>query len=184
MKTRVTWVKYFAGQNKRMASFIHLLLRLLVANLYATQLPEVPILPNLIKPKTMNIPAPAPKTDSAILSSLNAQFIRNFITQDANAHQKIIHNDFVCIESNGAIVERDSYLKNWATDFAKSSYTSFHYSEESIRLFGNIALVRAKTTYTVNTDGKQITGYTIYTDTYFKEKGYWKCVQVQITPVK
>ena len=123
-------------------------------------------------------------TDAAQLSALNAQFIKNFLTQDVNAHSGIIHKDFVCIESNGAIISREVYLKNWATDHDNSGYTSFTYTDELIRIFGNMALIRAKTVYTTNVDGKKVEGYTIYTDTYIKENGKWQCVQVQITPVK
>lgn len=124
------------------------------------------------------------KTDTARLSELNAEFITNFLTQNATAHNELIHKDFVCIESNGAIVSRDVYLENWATDFDNSGYISFAYKDELIRIFGNMALVRAKTVYTKNENGQIIEGYTIYTDTYVKENGRWHCVQVQITPVK
>ena len=79
---------------------------------------------------------------------------------------------------------RDTYLKHWATDFDNSGYTSFSYKDELTRIFGNTALVRAKTVYPKNIQGKVAEGYTIYTDTYVKENGRWQCVQVQITPVK
>jgi len=124
------------------------------------------------------------KADSIELSILNARFIKNFLDQDVASHCKIIHEDFVCIESDGKIVQRDEYLKNWATDFANSGYTSFSYQDEFIRIFGSTALVRAKTVYTKKIDGRSVEGYTIYTDTYVKENGRWQCVQVQITPVK
>src|SRR5688572_8305463 len=124
------------------------------------------------------------KTDTALLSELNAEFITNFLTQNATAHNELIHKDFVCIESNGALVSRDVYLENWATDFDNSGYISFAYKDELIRIFGNMALVRAKTVYTKNGNGQTKEGYTIYTDTYVKENGRWQCVQVQITPVK
>jgi hypothetical protein len=127
---------------------------------------------------------PVQNTVIAELSAINAQFIKNFLTQDVKAHDAIIHKDFVCIESSGAIVSREEYLRNWATDFDNSGYTSFRYTEEWIRVFGNMALVRAKTAYTTGTGAKKEEGYTIYTDTYIKENGKWQCVQVQITPVK
>lgn len=122
--------------------------------------------------------------DSLELSAINAQFIKNFITQDVKAHDKIIHKDFVCIESNGSIVSRDTYLANWATDYEKSGCISFTYSDEHIRIFGDIAFVRSKTTAVRRVDGKISTTHTIYTDSYKKENGKWYCVQVQITPVK
>jgi Domain of unknown function (DUF4440) len=126
----------------------------------------------------------ANKADKELLSELNARFIKNFLTQDVKAHEEIIFKDFICIESNGVIVTRDVYLKNWATDFANSGYASFTYTDEFIRIFGNMALVRARTIYTKQVDGKATDGFTIYTDTYIKENDKWQCVQVQITPVK
>ena len=124
------------------------------------------------------------KTDSAQLSALNVQFIKNFINGDARSHNEIIYKNFVCIESIGSIVDRETYMKDWATDFENSGYTSFSYGDEKIRIFGNMALVRSKTTYTKTVDGKSITGHSVYTDTYIKENGRWWCVQAQITPVK
>ncbi|MGB8192368.1 MAG: nuclear transport factor 2 family protein [Chitinophagaceae bacterium] len=123
-------------------------------------------------------------TERSILSAINAKFINNFLTQDTVSHSEIIHDDFLCIESNGSIVSREEYLKNWATDFYNSGYTSFRYTDEVIRIFGSMALVRAKTIYEKEVAGKTIEGYTIYTDTYIRENGKWQCVQVQITPVR
>ncbi len=122
--------------------------------------------------------------DSVQLSALNARFIKNFITQDVKSHDQIIHDDFVCIEGDGSIVAREDYLKNWATDYTKSGCISFTYEDECIRIFGDIALVRSKTTAVRLIDGKTVTQHTIYTDTYKKENNKWRCIQVQITPVK
>lgn|GEM_PF-169288 len=123
-------------------------------------------------------------TDSVALSALNKQFIENFVRQDANRHQEIIHRDFVCIESDGHMTGREEYLKGWATAYKRSGYTSFGYTDEVIRIFGSVALVRSKTVYTKMVDGKEIKGNSVYTDTYVKEGGVWKCVQAQITPVR
>lgn len=124
------------------------------------------------------------RSDKQMLSELNAQFIRNFLMQDTVAHNKIIHKDFVCIESSGKIVSRDEYMKNWASDFDNSGYKSFSYTDEFVRIFGDMALVRSKTIYTKEMNGKIVQGSTIYTDTYVKENSTWLCVQAQLTPVK
>lgn len=118
------------------------------------------------------------------LSKLNAQFIQNFIKMDTVAHNEIIHKDFVCIENNGSIVGRKQYMKDWAIDYRKGGFTSFSYTDEFIRFFGNTALIRSKTIYTRVVDDKTVTGSSIYTDTYVKENNRWWCVQAQITPIK
>jgi ketosteroid isomerase-like protein len=122
-------------------------------------------------------------SDRAMLSALNRQFIDNFIHEDAARHDQLIHRDFVCIQGNGAIVGRAEYIKGWADSYSKNGYTSFAITDEVIRIFGHTALVRSKTVYTKTVAGKEVSGNSIYTDTYLKEDGGWKCVQAQITPV-
>ncbi|MBC7827888.1 MAG: nuclear transport factor 2 family protein [Chitinophagaceae bacterium] len=134
--------------------------------------------------KKENMLQTAAKNEEILLSELNALFIKNFLTQDTVAHNRIIHKDFVCIEGSGEIVNRDQYIKNWATDYDNSGYKTFSFTDEVIRIFGDMALVRSKTIYTKIVDGKIIEGNSIYTDTYVKENGNWLCVQAHITPVK
>jgi hypothetical protein len=119
----------------------------------------------------------------AKLKELNATFIHNFVTNDTASHNKIIHKDFVYISSSGRVVPRDEYMKNWAHGYDAKVYKYWDYRDEAIRIFGNTALVRSLDKYTVVENGKDITGMTIYTDTYIKENGEWKCVQAQITNV-
>lgn len=124
------------------------------------------------------------KEDLRELSRLNTQFIKNFINSDTVEHNKIIHRDFVCIQSNGVIVNHKEYMKGWTTGFQDSNYETFEKTDEHIRLFGNTALVRSKTPYTKLINGERSRGATIYTDTYIKENGRWWCVQAQMTAVK
>ncbi len=122
--------------------------------------------------------------DRAILSQLNKKFINNFVTQDTVSHNQIVHKDFVCIESSGVIVGRKEYMKGWARGYKDSGYVTFSMTDEFIRMFGNMALIRSRTVYTNIKDGATIYGGTIYTDTYVKEDGKWQCVQAQITPIR
>ena len=122
--------------------------------------------------------------DLAQLSALNGQFIQDFLHNDTAAHNKIIYKDFVCIVGNGTVVNRDDYMKGWSHGYDASVYKSFVMQNELIRIFGNTALVRAETPYTYINNGKEISGTTIYTDTYIKLDGRWWCIQAQLTPKK
>ena len=117
------------------------------------------------------------------LGALNARFIRNFVTNDVAAHDAIIHRDFICLMPNGARLEREAYLKFWATAFDPQTFVYWDYRDESIAVFGNVALVRAATRYVRRANGAEQTGMTIYTDTYLEEQGDWTCIQAQLTPV-
>jgi len=119
--------------------------------------------------------------DLAQLKQLNARFIHNFVTNDTASHHKIIHPDFVCIASNGAVIQREDYLKGWANGFSSQKFKYWDYREEYIRIFGSMALVRSMIKYIIISDGKESERMSIYTDTYVKESGEWRCVQAQIT---
>lgn len=125
-----------------------------------------------------------PADDLAQLSALNARFIQNFLHNDTVSHNKIIYKDFVCIAGNGTVVNRNDYMKEWAHGYDAAGYKSFTMQNEMIRIFGNTALVRAETPYTLIKEGREISGVTVYTDTYIKVNGRWWCVQAQLTPKK
>ena len=120
---------------------------------------------------------------TAELRALNARFIHNFITNDVLSHDAILHKDFICITPTGARVGRADYLKAWATGFDAARIPYFDYRDEKIDVFGATALLRSTNKSIRMVDGVETTGMTMYTDTYVREDGAWKCVQAQITPV-
>jgi len=131
----------------------------------------------------ISLNASAQVDDLAALRKLNATFIHNFVTNDTASHNRIIHKDFKYVSSSGTVVQRKEYLQNWAHGFDPKVYKYWDYRDEVIRIFGNMALVRSMNKFTTVNNGKETTGMTIYTDTYVKENGEWKCVQAQITEV-
>jgi hypothetical protein len=125
--------------------------------------------------------ASAQSDDHSALKKLNATFIHNFVTNDTASHNKIIHRDFQYVSSGGNVVNRKDYINEWAHGFDPKVIKYWDYRDEAIRIFGNMALVRSINKMIIAKDGKDVTAMTIYTDTYIKEKGEWKCVQAQIT---
>ncbi len=121
---------------------------------------------------------------TAELRALNARFIHNFITNDVAGHDAILHRDFICISPAGARVSRADYLEEWATGFDPARIPYFDYRDEKIDVFGDTALLRSTNRSVRLKDGVETVGMTMYTDTYVREDGAWKCIQAQITPVQ
>jgi hypothetical protein len=117
------------------------------------------------------------------LKALNALFMQNYVTNDVPSHDRITHRDFVCITTKGAFERKEAYLKRWASGFDPNVNVYWDYRNESISVYGSVALVRAVTKYTVVRPEGPVTGMTAYTDMYVKENGTWLCVQAQLTPV-
>jgi hypothetical protein len=123
----------------------------------------------------------APDPDLEALKKLNEKFIHNFVTNDTASHSRIIHRDFIHVSSTGKYTARKEYLEKWAHGF--EGYKYWDYRDEDIRIFGNTALIHSQNKYIFVQDGKEVTGWSMYTDTYIKENGEWKCIQAQISKV-
>lgn len=131
----------------------------------------------------MNVTLTTELDDLAQLKALNAKFINNFVTNDVLAHDKIIHEKFQYINSQGRWVNRKDYLENWKTGFDPEKIIYWDYRFERITIIGSTALVRSVNKCTTLVNDKETTDMTQYTDVYVKENGTWKCIQAQITNV-
>ena len=118
-----------------------------------------------------------------VLRALNARFIHNFVTNDVRSHDAILHPGFINIWPTGQRRDRVTYLRYWATAFDPQIIVYWDVRDELITIIGDVALVRATNKHTRRRDGKEVTGMTMYTDTYLFEDGVWKCIQAQLTSV-
>lgn len=123
------------------------------------------------------------ESDLDELRALNAHFIHNFITNDVASHAAITHPRFLYISTSGARVERETYLREWATGFDPDVIVYWDVRDERIDVFGTVALVQATNKHVRRSGGQDIVGMTAYTDTYVREGGRWLCVQAQLTAV-
>ena len=131
---------------------------------------------------------PAPRNQQSAetmdeLRALNARFIHNFVTNDVASHDAILHPCFINIWPTGQRWDRATYLKYWATAFDPNVIVYWDVRDELITVVGDVALVRSTNKHTRRRDGNEVTGMTMYTDTYLFENGAWKCIQAQLTTV-
>jgi hypothetical protein len=117
------------------------------------------------------------------MRALNARFIDNFVTNDVASHDAILHPDFINIWPTGQRWDRATYLRYWATAFDPKVIVYWDVRDELVTVIGNVALVRATNKHTRRRDGNEVTGMTMYTDTYLFENGSWTCIQAQLTSV-
>jgi hypothetical protein len=117
------------------------------------------------------------------LRTLNARFIHYFVTSDVASHDAILHPAFINIWPTGQRWDRATYLKYWATAFDPKVIPYWDVRDELITVIGNVALVRSTNKAIRRRDGNEVTGMTMYTDTYLFENGAWKCIQAQIQAV-
>lgn len=113
--------------------------------------------------------------ERAVLSALNADYVRAVLTSDAVRFNEILAPDFRNTNPDGSVVDREGFLAQVAKP---SNLQSLTCDQVDIRLFGDTAIIHARTVYTTS-DGRPGTGR--YTDIWVKQQGKWLAVAAHVT---
>ena len=114
-------------------------------------------------------------SDSITLERLNQEYVDAFMNSDVDWYREHLSEDFVCIESDGSVLNKEQFLANTAKGPDVADYRLEHVD---LRIYGNAALVRATGLWTRD-DGSM--GISRYVDVYVRQKDAWKTVSAQIT---
>lgn len=115
-------------------------------------------------------------TDRERLLKLNEGYIASYLNADVNWYREHLAEDFVCIESDGSVLNKAAFL----VDCAKGpDVASYNLAETTVRVYGDTALVQARAVFT-RRDGSR--GTSRYTDVWVRTTANkWTTVSAQIT---
>lgn len=113
--------------------------------------------------------------DEAMLTRLNQQYVESFLKSDVQWYQQHLVEDFVCIEGDGTLLDKPTFLRETAKGPGVADYKLVHVR---VRVLGDTALIHAEGLAT-RKDGSTISSR--YTDVYVRQHGEWKAASAQIT---
>ena len=103
------------------------------------------------------------------------------IKKDRQAIEKNMADTFYQIGSDGAAADKAQFLRNiLSDDLVIAPYTV---EDFKLRIYGNTALINGTTDMHGTYQGKPFRTHYRYTDTYVKEGGVWRVVNVQTTRI-
>jgi ketosteroid isomerase-like protein len=114
-------------------------------------------------------------TDQMILMQLNQEYVDAFMNADVEWYQAHLTEDFEVIESDGSTLNKMEFLTNTAKG---PDVIEYKLQDVKVRIFGDMALVRATGLWT-GRNGFQ--GMSRYTDVYVRTESGWKATSAQIT---
>jgi ketosteroid isomerase-like protein len=117
--------------------------------------------------------------DEATLTQLNQQYIEAFLKSDVNWYQQHLTEDFVCIESDGTMLDKAAFLRETAK--GPGTVVDYRLVETRIRVIGDTAFIHAQGLAT-RKDGTTSTSR--YTDVYVRVRGEWMAASAQITGIR
>ena len=113
--------------------------------------------------------------DRAQLAQLNDDYVRAVFTSNAARFEQILDSDFRNTNPDGTIVDRAAFLAQVAKP---SNLASLTCDDVEIRIFGDTAVIHARTSYVTN-DGRPGSGR--YTDIWHKRDGHWMAIAAHVT---
>ena len=114
-------------------------------------------------------------TDRTTLERLNQEYVDAFMNADVDWYREHLAEDFVCIESDGSVLNKQEFLANTVKG---PDVADYKLEQVDVRIYGDAALVRATGLWT-REDGSR--GMSRYLDVYIKQSEGWKTVSAQIT---
>ena len=117
-------------------------------------------------------------TDIDILKQLNQDWINSYPKKDAATLNRILADDLVLINPKGMKFTKSDIINNLSKQEIASAITS----NVDVRLLSdNVGLITAYATFTMKTDGKEVTAKNCYQDIYVKRNGNWVAVAAHVT---
>jgi ketosteroid isomerase-like protein len=110
-----------------------------------------------------------------VLLQLNQEYVDAYMNADVDWFAIHLDDDFVCIESDGWILNKEEFSSDAENT---PDIVDYKLHDVDVRVYGDVALVRAAGIW-MREDGSM--GMSRYTDVYVRRNGEWKVVPAQIT---
>ena len=115
------------------------------------------------------------QTDVDTLERLNRDYISSVQNSDVRRFDQILAEDFYCSNPDGSLVDRAAFLLQTARPV---TITNLEAQDVLVRIIGDVAIIHARTTYTLP-DGRPGSGR--YTDVWARRQGRWLAVSAHVT---
>jgi hypothetical protein len=113
--------------------------------------------------------------DLSVLTALNENYVRSVEMSDVGWFDEHLAQDFRNTNPDGSLIGREAFLAQIAKP---SPVAAIRPHDVEIRLFGDFAIIHARTAYQ-KPDGTVGSGR--YTDDWHKQNGRWRCVSAHVS---
>ena len=118
---------------------------------------------------------PAMGDDIATLAELNEAYLESVKMGDVDRFREILADDFLCSAADGSVLDKTQFLELTA---GPRTLRHLSGSDVRIRLFGDVAIIHAATSYTTL---HGVEGHGRYTDVWAKRDDVWRAVAAHVT---
>jgi ketosteroid isomerase-like protein len=113
------------------------------------------------------------------LLKLEDEFARAVASNNADALDKLLADDWIIVEPDGSIIDKARFLE--VIRSGALSHESMKSTDLKVRVYGNTAVVTGLTTSKGKFMGQDFTSCERATDIFVKQADRWQCVFTQLT---
>ena len=113
--------------------------------------------------------------DFEALQRLNHEYIASVQRGDVKRFDELLADDFLCSNPDGTLVDRAQFLEQTARPVVIKGLVA---EDVQIRLFGDVALIHARTRYQTASGDER---HGRYTDVWAQRGGKWLAVSAHVT---
>ena len=127
-------------------------------------------------------PPAGPDSTVRLLTAQADAWDKAIVAKDAAAVAANVAPDFTQIESGGAVIGRDEFVKDLLDPALRID--PYKVEDFGVRVYGDTALLTGRIRMTGSAEGKPFSSHFRYIDVYVKRDGAWKVVSIQITRMR
>jgi len=113
------------------------------------------------------------------LLKLENEFARAVTSNDADALDELLADDWVIVEPDGSFIDKARFLG--VIKSGALSHESMESTDLRVRIYGNTAVVTGLTATKGKFKGQDVTACERATDIFVKHTDRWQCVFTQLT---
>jgi ketosteroid isomerase-like protein len=113
------------------------------------------------------------------LLKLENEFARAVASNNADALDKLLADDWIIVEPDGGMIDKARFLE--VIRSGALSHESMESTDLKVRVYGNTAVVTGLTTSKGKFMGQDFTSCERATDIFVKQADRWQCVFTQLT---
>ena len=115
------------------------------------------------------------QSDLEVLTALNRDYIQSVQDGDVQRFEEILADDFLCSNPDGSLVDKNQFLAQTARPV---TITGLEAQDVRVRIFGDVAIIHARASYTTADGGQR---YGRYTDVWARRNGKWLAASAHVT---
>lgn len=125
-----------------------------------------------------SVAAETPPADRIALETLNRDWLTAYKTRDAATLARILADDFEAVYPGGRVLRKADVLR--VATSPTRIITDISWADLKIMVFGEVAVVSARSTLAGTDAGKPFTGTNDFADVYVKRGGTWRAISAHV----